>query len=89
MALTAQQLTEIDGLLSAPDADRGTILSLRALLPELSLTRCDASDVDTDQPFRRYPRFDLYLVDGASHCWQLTCDPDRATGLLLAQTGAK
>lgn len=88
MALTAKEIAEIDGLLSAPDADGGSVADLRARFPKLSLTRCDASDVDADEPFRSYPRFHLYLVDGASHCWQLTSDPARATGILLAQTGA-
>lgn len=88
MALTERELALIDGLLSPPDADNGAVADLRSRLPALSFTRCDASDVDADEPFRSYPRFHLYLVDGASHCWQITSDPDRATGLLVARTGA-
>lgn len=88
MALTAKEISEIDGLLSPPEADGGAVAGLRERFPQLSLTRCEASDVDADEPFRRYPHFDLYLVDGANHCWELTSDPDRATGILLARTGA-
>lgn len=86
MALTSQDLAEIDGVLSEPDADARVLADLRQRFPALSLTRCDACDVDTEEPFRTYPRFDLYLVDGPAHCWQLTSDPEHATGLLLAQT---
>jgi hypothetical protein len=37
-----------------------------------------------DQPFRRHPSFDLHLVDRSDHCWRLTADPARATGIVLA-----
>jgi hypothetical protein len=84
MGLSTHELVQIDALLASPDADASVLADLRQRFPALSLTRCDASDVDADQPFRSYPRFNLYLVDGASHCWQLTADPERATGLVVA-----
>ncbi len=61
------------------------LTALRQQLPKLSLTRCDASDIDAETPFRAFPRFTLYLVDGADHCWKLTSDPARATGLVVVQ----
>jgi hypothetical protein len=85
MALSVDEIKEIDALLEAPDADARVIAELRRRFPRLSLTRCDASDVDADRPFRIYARFNLYLVDGAAHCWQLTPDPERATGLVVAE----
>jgi hypothetical protein len=85
MALTADELKEIDALLQAPEADSSALADLRRRFPRLSLTRCDASDVDAEHPFRSYARFDLYLVDGTSHCWQLTPDPARATGLVVTE----
>jgi hypothetical protein len=85
MALSSDELSEIDDLLLAPDAGAAAFAALRQRFPHLSLTRCDSSDVDTEEPFRTYPGVTLYLVDGASHCWQLTRDPARATGLLIAQ----
>jgi hypothetical protein len=84
MALTADDLADIDAVLASPEADARALADLRRRLPGLSLTRCEASDVDADEPFRAYPRFNLYLVDGAAHCWQLTSDPARATGLVVA-----
>lgn len=85
MALSRDELAEIDALFGAPGVDVSVLLELRHRFPGLSLTRCDASDVDTERPFRSYGRFSVYLVDGASHCWQLTPDPDRATGLVVVE----
>lgn len=82
--LTADSMARIDAALSPPDADSRAFIALRQTLPHLSLTRCDPSDVDADEPFRQYPRFNLYLVDGTDHCWRLTADPSRATGLVIA-----
>lgn len=84
MGLSLHELAQIDALLAAPDAGVNALADLRQRFPGLSLTRCDASDVDSDEPFRSYTRFNLYLVDGAAHCWQLTMDPERATGLVVA-----
>ncbi len=85
MALSSDELSEIDGLLATPDAGGAAFASLRARFPHLSLTRCDSSDIDTEEPFRIYPGVALYLVDRASHCWQLTRDPALATGLVIAK----
>ena len=84
MALTPADIKDIDALLGAAHADAGTIDQLRARFPNLSLTRADASDLDADTPFRQYERFSLYLVDGSSHCWSLTQNPEHATGLVVA-----
>jgi hypothetical protein len=85
MALSQQDLAAIDALLAAPDADASALTALRQRLPKLTLTRCDASDIDAETPFRAFARFTVYLVDGADHCWTLTTDPDRATGLVVVQ----
>jgi hypothetical protein len=83
MALGPNELLEIDQLLSAPDADAGVFAQLRSRFPHLSWTRCDASDV-TESPFRTYSRFEVHLVDRSDHCVQITADPARATGIVLA-----
>jgi len=89
MALSAGDLLEIDALLATPDADAGALETLRRRFPGLSLTRCEASDVDAERPFREYRRFNLYLVHAADHCWRLTSDPARATGLVVAPHRAR
>jgi hypothetical protein len=83
MALGPNELLEIDQVLSAPDADARVFAQLRSRFPHLSWTRCDASDV-TESPFRTYSRFDVHLVDRSDHCVQITADPARATGIVLA-----
>lgn len=84
MPLSADDLTEIDKMLSAPDADGTLFSTLRSRFPGLSLTRCDSSDVP-DEPFRSYPQFDLHLLNTADHCAQITADPAIATGLIIAK----
>ena len=38
----------------------------------------------TETPFRSYPRFEIHLVDRTDHCVQITADPLRASGIVLA-----
>jgi len=83
MALGPDELLEIEGVLSAPDADARVFAQLRSRFPQLSWTRCDASDV-TESPFRTYSKFEVHLVDRSDHCVQITTDPARATGIVLA-----
>lgn len=88
MALNPDELAEIDTMLIASDADAQIFTELRRRFSHLSWTRCDSSDVDVD-PFRTYSGFDLHLLDSAGHCSQITSDPTRATGIVLAKHGAK
>jgi hypothetical protein len=87
MALDPDELKEIDGMLSAPDADARVVAQLRSRFPHLSWTRCDASDV-TETPFRSYSRFEIHLLDRSDHCVGITADPERATGIVLAERNA-
>ncbi|MFT4080384.1 DUF6129 family protein [Rhodomicrobium lacus] len=85
MPFSAEDLAGIDAVLSAADAGAEAISALRARFPGLSITLCDPSDVDTEDPFKEYERFDLHLVNGAGHCWQLTTDPNAATGIVVVK----
>lgn len=87
MALAEQELIEIEQVLTSPDASGAAFGELRKRFPRLALTRCDASDV-TEEPFRSYQAFDLHLLDASDHCAQVTTDPARATGLILAKRSA-
>ena len=88
MALTEDQVASIDALLKDQPAEASIVTEFRQRFPSYSLTRCDASDMDSEAPFRRYAKFDLYLVDRSDHCWRLTSNPARATGIVLAQRKA-
>ncbi|WP_213770917.1 hypothetical protein [Bradyrhizobium sp. dw_78] len=83
MALGADELMEIDRVLSASDADARVLAQLRQRFPHLSWTKCDAADL-TETPFRSYQRFEIHLVDRTDHCVQITADPARAGGIVLA-----
>jgi hypothetical protein len=85
LPLSEDALTRIDAVLRLPDADSGALAGFRHDFPGLSLTRCDVSDLGVEEPFRQYPRFNLYLVDASEHCWRFTADPARATGLVVAE----
>lgn len=86
MALAAGELVEIETMLASDDASQ-TCATLRQKFPHLAVIRCDASDV-TETPFRSFAAFDLHLLDSADHCAQITADPARATGIVLATRAA-
>ena len=84
MALNEGDLTAIDAMLSG-GAEASGLAGFRQRFPGLSLTRCDAADIDTEVPFREYPGWSLFLVDATDHCWKITGDPARATGIVVAR----
>lgn len=85
MALAPDDIATIDGLLGTAEGEPGAVEAVRAQFPDLSMTRCDQSDVDAEDPYLEYPAFNLYLVDGSDHCWHLTADPSVATGIVIAK----
>ena len=87
MSVTANDLIEIDKMLSTPNSDTQVVTELRRRFPHLSWTQCDASDV-IEAPFRSYARFDLHLLDSTDHCSQITHDPARASGFVLGRRSA-
>jgi hypothetical protein len=84
MPLNEDALARIEGVLGAQDADPAALAAFRRDFPRLSFTRCDLSDLGVEEPFRQYPSFNLYLVDASDHCYRLTTDPERATGVVVA-----
>jgi len=82
--ISLNDLERIGALLTVPQAGGNPLANFRADFPGLSLTRCDASDMGGETPYREYAFFDLYLVDGRDHCWRLTADPEAATGIVVA-----
>lgn len=86
MALAADTLKEIQALLengASNNAER--IANVRKAFPDLSLTRCDASDMDAETPVLETPGFYVYLLDTSEHCVRITTDPAAATGLIVAE----
>ncbi len=87
--LTADKLGEIETLLADPNADSSILTDFRQKFPGVSLTRCDASDVDAEKPYKEFPRFTLYLVSAINHCVSITRDPSLATGIIVVQNQAR
>jgi len=85
MSFTPAEVSQLESLLAISDGGAQAALEFCSQFPGRSLTRCDASDMGTDEPFRRFAAFDVYLVDGRDHCWRLTDDPAAATGVVLAR----
>jgi len=85
MPFTATELSQLESLLAASDGGPQVVAEFRSRFPGRSLTRCEVSDMGTEEPFRRFAAVDLHLVDGRDHCWHLTGDPELATGVVLAQ----
>jgi hypothetical protein len=88
MGLSEDDFAAIDQMLAA-GANAAGLADFRQRFPGLSLTRCDAADVDTETPFREYPGLSLFLVDAHDHCWRITSDPARATGIVVARHKAR
>jgi hypothetical protein len=84
MPLTAGDLAEIERVLASSDGGGQVYLELRQKYPHVAWIRCDASDV-TEAPFRSFREVDMHLLDSADHCAQITADPARATGIVLAK----
>jgi hypothetical protein len=82
--MQAVELERIEAILGA-DVPADWQSRLRHDLPGRVITVCDAADMTEGQPYREYPGFDLYLLDGSAHCWQITQDADVATGLVVAK----
>ncbi|MGM4954059.1 DUF6129 family protein [Bradyrhizobium barranii] len=82
------ELTNIEQTLASIDTASEPCLMLRQKFPHLAWICCEASDI-TQSPFRCVGQFDLHLLDSGGHCTQITNDPQRATGIVLAKRSAK
>ncbi len=90
MGLGIDELGAIEELLgtepvASSGGDAQALAGFRRRFPRLSVTQCDASDVDIETPFRVYPGVSLLLVDASDHCARFTSDPARATGIVVAR----
>lgn len=84
MAVDAAQLEAIAGAIDDPAAP-GLVVRLRADFPALTFTVCADDDVIRARPVVERERFNLYLVDGSSHCMSLTSDAAVASGVVVAE----
>jgi hypothetical protein len=85
MGISSEVLQRIVQVLSGPQPLGQRVAEVRAGFPDVAVTRCDASDMDTTPPFYTGKEFSVYLIDRSSHCWQVTPDPGKASGIIIAQ----
>jgi hypothetical protein len=84
-SLTPENLAKIEALLDGPDANDSVLKDFRQNFPGVSMTRCDASDVEGEKAYKQFPRFTLYLISAVDHCVTMTHDPSMATGIIVVQ----
>jgi len=78
-------IDQIVTILSRAGLTDDSVAALRDAFPALHFTHCLDDDIGAGiEPAREAESFNLYLVDGRSHCMTFTRDPDSATGLVLA-----
>jgi hypothetical protein len=82
-SLSSENLATIEAMLDGPDATDSALKDFRQRFPGVSMTRCDASDVAGETPYRAFPRFNLYLISAVDHCVTMTRDPAMATGIIV------
>ncbi|HYD32147.1 MAG TPA: hypothetical protein VEB64_15000 [Azospirillaceae bacterium] len=88
MPLTAEQIDAIASLANARFTEGASldaaIKAIKGAFPELTVTGCLESDM-TQSPYREETGYFLFLVDRSAHCWTITGDPEKATGVVIAK----
>ena len=85
MAVSQPELQRIAALIDAAAGVREAAAAVRAEFPQLRTTAVDALDVRGEKPAFSVGSRRVYLVETDGHCWQLTREPARVAGLLLAE----
>jgi hypothetical protein len=84
MAINPETAEQIQSMLTASATTAERIASVRTNITGLSITRCDASDMDAEQPWFEATDLNVYLIDTSDHCVRITNAPQQATGLIIA-----
>ena len=77
----AAQVTQ---LYAAGTRREAIVKALKQRFQGLTITGCLESDL-AEEPYREEPSYLLYLVDSHDHCWKMTREPERATGIVIAE----
>ncbi len=84
MAINPETAEQIQAMLAASATTSERNATLRKSISGLSITRCDASDMDSEQAWFEAPDLNVYLIDTSDHCVRITNAPLKATGLIIA-----
>lgn len=88
--ITPERIAQITQVIEKAGLNEGTLSALRETFTDIHFTHCMEEDIGTgigiSEPVREASGFNLYLVDGRSHCMRFTTNAEVATGLVLAET---
>lgn len=84
MALSAAELDTLGGLVSAAGSVEAAQAAVRAAFPQLRTRLLDAVDLRDERPALMAGSRPVYLAEIDGLCWRMTCDPQRASAVLLA-----
>ncbi|MBX3605928.1 MAG: hypothetical protein KF788_11670 [Piscinibacter sp.] len=85
--MDAAQLTEALTIAEAAGGVREAAAALRVRFAPLRVVVVDAFDMRGETPAVVGTRRQLYLGASDGHCWSVTGDPGRASGLILCDRG--
>lgn len=85
MGLNEQQLDDARAIVCGTQDLRADASALRSRHPGLRAMVLDALDMRGEEPALRMGPRALYFVATDGHCWSVTEDPARASGVILTQ----
>jgi hypothetical protein len=83
--ITQETVREVAALVQSKGPSEETVLELRKTLSDIHFTYCFDDDVCGPKPVYEADKFNIYLVDGTSHCASFTLSHDAASGLVIAE----
>lgn len=85
MALNSAEWTDLNRLLAGGDPLDQLRPALQERFPQLRVKVMDALDLRDETPLLQQAGYTVYLMESDGHCWQVTTDPGRAAGVILAR----
>jgi hypothetical protein len=80
-----ERLDQVTAIVACAGLHEETIAAMREAFSDMHLTYCMDYDVGSVRPIRCEKGFNIYLVDGRSHCMRFTTDLEAATGIVVAE----
>jgi len=82
-------IEQIAKFIEKQQLNEATLTELRQTYPSIHFTYCSDDDIHSARPAIERAEFNIYLVDTSGHCFTLTSDFDKATGIVLAEVVAE
>ena len=83
--MLSEHLDHATTLLESSASLRQIAARWRERYPTLTAMVCDPLDMRDETPVRSAGQRALYLVAHNGHCWQVTQQPEQASGLILTE----